>query len=300
MLIVLAACNQNGGFGQTGVGAVSLPGLSAARDSSAPVDKSMVRAPELFRASGLARWNGQRTVRGVWVAHPRARGNRKVRIVNSQTGAEIDGMLYRPERAENGDVITVSSDAAQALGLAPDQPTLLALFGLRPEGSTSRTERRAVENTAFGELASHVVRMEGNTLVRLTAAAMRGMGYATVFEAGPPDAGLPAIRAFPRPDAGFQLPGIRVVVRTPSEKPMGPDGVRSVHEWLSGTGDLGVLVSVSGFTTNAASGLVADGPHVEMVDLEGFLNIWMTHYESLTEPDRALLPLRPVYFLAGN
>ena len=37
---------------------------------------------------------------------------------------------------------------------------------------------------------------------------------------------------------------------------------------------------------------------LEMLDLDGLLNIWLTHYEDLTEQDRALLPLRPVYFLA--
>ena len=284
----------------TGVGSTESAAGSALRDVAPATDPAMIRAPELFQASGLAKWNGQRTVRGVWVAHPRARGSRRVRIVNSQTGAEIDGMLYRPERAENGDVITVSSDAASALGLLPDRPALLALFGLRPQGSTSRSERRAVEDSAFGELASHVLRMEENQLLQLVAAAMRGMGYATVFENGPPGQDLAAIRAFPRPDAGFQLPAIRVVVRPSSKPAMGASGAGKLYKWLTGSGDLGVVVSVPGFLPDAASGFAGDGPHVEMVDLDGLLNIWLTHYESLSGPDQALLPLQPVYFLAGN
>ena len=72
---------------------------------------------------------------------------------------------------------------------------------------------------------------------------------------------------------------------------MSDQDVAQVQTWLTGSGDLGVLVSVPGFAAGAATGLRPDGPHVEMVDLDGLLNIWLTHYERLSEPDRALLPL---------
>lgn len=297
----LGACQHQIGEGTvpgTGSAATAGEGLSALRFAGPEVDPEMVRAPELFAASGLAQWDGRRTVRGVWVAHPRARGATKVRIVNSQTGAEVDGMLYRPERADSGDVITLSSDTAAALGLEPQQPTLVSLFGLRPKGSTTPQQRRAVESSALGELASHVARMQDNTLLQLAAAAMRGMGYATVFEDGPPGTGLPAIRAFPRPDAGFQLPAIRVLVRPNGKAPMSAGDLSELQSWLAGSGDLAVMISVPGFRADAERGLDRGAGHVQLVDLDGLLNIWLTHYEQLSEPDRALMPLRPVFFLA--
>ena len=73
-----------------------------------------------------------------------------------------------------------------------------------------------------------------------------------------------------------------------------------LHESLAQADDLGVVISVSGFAQSAASGLRAGAPHLEMVDLDGLLNIWLTHYENLPPQDRALLPLRPVYFLADG
>ena len=276
------------------------PATEAAAAPSSEVDPQMIRAPELFSASGLAYWNGQRTVRGVWVAHPRAHGSRKVRIVNGPTGAEVDGMLYRPERSAGGDVITVSSDAALALGLEANRPVMLSLFGLRPQGSATRSQRRAVENSAFGELASHVLQMDENRLLQLVAASMRGMGYATAFDDMPLDGKLPSIRAQSGPDAEFPLPPIRAVVRSREGGRMTAQDVGELHDWLAASGDLGVVVSISGFDQDAQLGLRADAPHLEMVDLDGLLNIWLTHYESLTERDRDLLPLRPVYFLAGN
>ena len=274
--------------------------LDGTEVQTAGVDPEQVRAPELFRASGLAQWNGQRTVRGVWVTHPRARASRKVRIVNGRTGAEIDATLYRPDRTDGGDVITVSSAAALALGLEPGRPALLSLFGLRPKGATSPTERRQVENSAFSELASHVLRMDEDKLLQLAAAALRGMGYATEFSENPPGSALPSIRARSGPDAEFPLPSIRIAVRPRAGSPMGARRITELHRWMSKADDLGVVVSVSGFAEDARSGLLADGAHLEMVDLDGLLNIWLTHYEDLAEQDRALLPLRPVYFLAES
>ena len=296
----LSACLQPQTAGQAGVGSTDTGGLSALWAPGETTDRGLVRAPEVFQASGVAQWNGQRTARGVWVAHPRARGSRRVRVVNGRTGSEIDAMLYRPERATGGDLVTVSSDAALALGLQAEDPVPLSIFGLRPKGAASRTERRAAENRALGELASHIARMDRNSLLQLTAAAMRGMGYATVFEPGPEADGLSSIHAFPRPDSGLRIPAIRVAVRPSDQTAMSPADIARVQTWLTGSGDLGVVVSVPGFGDGAERGLKADGAHLEMVDLEGLLNIWLTNYERLSEPDRALLPLQPIYFLAGG
>lgn len=283
----------------------SLPGPSAdearspARHAPA-VDPGLMRAPEVFRASGVALWDGNRTVSGLWVAHPAATRTRQVRVVNPATGAEIDAMLYRPgesRMAAGGDVVTVSSEAAQALGIAPGTPTSLALFGLRPQGAISIAQRRATEATAQTELASHLGRMDGIALVPLVAAAMRGMGYATVLEPAA-EGNLPEIRAFPRPDGGLQPPATRVLVRPGGVAPMSAAELSRRQALLTNSGDLGMVVSVAGFAEDARNGLDPTGARVEMVDVEGLLEIWLTHYQDLSGPDRALLPLQPVWFLA--
>ena len=301
-LAALGACIQTPPPGPSGFSGLSVDearGPRALHAAPAAVDEGMVRAPEVFRASGIATWDGSRTVRGVWVAHPAATRSRRVRVVNPGTGVEVDAVLYRPERTGDGDVVTVSSEAAEALGLAAGEPTQLALFGLRPVGATSTHQRRATETTAQSEVASHIARMERNDLLQLVAAAMRGMGYATVFE--PADSGaLPEIHAFPRPDEGLQLPSIRVLVRPGDMAAMTGRELGQRQALLTNSGDLGVVVSVPGFADGAVGGLDPAGARVEMVDLEGLLDIWLTYYESLSEPDRALLRLEPVWFLAGR
>lgn len=284
----------------SGFSADEARGQRALSPAPSAVDPGLARAPEVFRASGVAVWNGTRTVSGLWVAHPAATRSRQVRVVNPGTGVEIDAMLYRPERAGDGDIVTVSSDAAEALGLEPGEPTTLALFGLRPTGAISAHQRRATETSALSELASHVARLERNQLVQLVAAAMRGMGYATVFEPAATRGDLPEIHAFPRPDEGLQLPSIRVLVRPAEAAPMTARELADRQALLTNSGDLGVVVSVSGFADDAIDGLDPAGARVETVDIEGLLDIWLTHYQALSEPDRALLRLEPVWFLAGD
>lgn len=299
-VVALGGCAQPVGDRLSGVGNTEGGGLSALFVPGQTIDPGLVRAPEVFSATGTALWDGGRTSRGVWVAHPKARANRRVRVLYGRTGKQIDAMLYRSERAVGGDIVTISSDAAEALGLAPEEPARLSIFGLRAEGATSRRERKAVETSAQSELASHISRLSENDLLQLTAAAMRGMGYATVFEPGPDEQAGTSVYAFPRPDTGQQIPSIRLVARPGGKTEMTAGELAIVQDWLTGTGDLGVVVSVPGFADGAERALRRDAVHLEMVDLDGLLAIWLTQYEGLSAPDRALLPLQPIYFLAGG
>lgn len=284
----------------TGLALAGAPASQALATAPAAIDPLLVRAPEVFQVSALATWNGNRTARGVWVAHPDVRSPMQVRIVNPQTQQEIDGIVYRQRGSDAGDVLTVSSDAAAALGMKPGKGLNLNLFALRAAGRESAQRRNETESRAQIELASHIARMDQNDLLQLVAAAMRGMGYATIFAPVTRTENEPAIKAFPRPDGGMNLPSIRVSVRPGQAQPMTAEDVLGIQSNLDGSGDIGVVVSVAGFTKNAERALANGGVHLELVDLEGLLNIWLTHYENLSEPDRALLRLQPVYFLANG
>ncbi|MEM7058892.1 MAG: restriction endonuclease [Pseudomonadota bacterium] len=285
------------GTGLTTAGAASSQALATA---PAAVDPLLVRAPEVFQVSALTVWDGNRTSRGVWVAHPDVRAPMQVRIVNPNTKLEIDGIVYRQHGSDAGDVLTVSSDAASALGIVPGKSQRINLFALRAAKRASKQQRNTAASQAQIELASYISRMDQNDLLQLVAAAMRGMGYATIFASVTQVQSEPAIKAFPRPDGGMNLPSIRVSVRPGQAQPMSADDVLAVQSGLQGTGDIGVIVSAAGFSKNAERVLGKGGVHIELVDLEGLLNIWLTHYERLSEPDRALLRLQPVYFLADG
>lgn len=281
----------------TGVGAAVATAPLA--DASVAAEGSLERAPAVFQASGLARWNGRRTARGVWVAHPDVRAPMQVRVVNASTGKEVDGIVYRQRGSDAGDVLTVSSDTAKALGMTPGQEAQLSLFALRPKPAVRMEQRQSAESKAQQELAAHIAGLDQNNLLQVVAAAMRGMGYVTTFEPLSERDTSPSIHAFSRPGEA-NLPSIRVMVRAGGLEPISRAEVAR-HQALSGkAGEIGIIVSVPGFARDAGDGILAGRSHVELVDRDTLMNIWLTHYDRLSEPDRSLLRLQPVYFLAGG
>ncbi len=89
-------------------------------------------APEIFEATGLAIWDGKRTLQGVWVAHPLATSARRVRIFNENNGQAVDGALFKRDTASSGASILISSEAAQLLGMGVGTPAELRIVAVSP------------------------------------------------------------------------------------------------------------------------------------------------------------------------
>ncbi|WP_439525199.1 TaqI-like C-terminal specificity domain-containing protein [Marivita sp.] len=64
--------------------------------------------------------------------------------------------------------------------------------------------------------------------------------------------------------------------------------------------EIGLFVSSGGFTPQAMAEARNGTVHIQLMDLDSFLENWMAYYDKLAEEDRALLRLRPVYFLSPN
>ena len=97
--------------------------------------------PEAFDGKGVANWDGRRTLRGVWVAHPMAQTARRVRIYNLENGAVVDGALFKRDASDGKKGIIVSSDAAERLGLEPNAPTTLRILAVRPTEKDEPNEK---------------------------------------------------------------------------------------------------------------------------------------------------------------
>lgn len=302
ILLATAGCSLQRGQSWTsalpGVGSEAGLGSDALSDDPVLTNTDLVRAPEVFAASGYAKWDGRRTARGVWVAHPRVKGTLPVRIVHNGSGVEVDGKAYRAQGLSADDVIAVSSDTAEALKLERGAQERLSIFALRARPGLAGVPEQSAEEKARAELAAHIGGLDHPALLQLVGAAVRGMGYATTFERG--DGGSPdTIRALALPGSG-PLPTIRVDVRTGTDDPINRAEFSAFRQGLSSAGEIGVLVSIAGFEGLEDRAQLAGGAHVEMVDLETLIDIWVTHYPALAEADRNLLRLRPVYVLAST
>ena len=69
---------------------------------------------------------------------------------------------------------------------------------------------------------------------------------------------------------------------------------------LQKDGDVGMFVSSGGFTPDAKTTARGSHVHVELIDLDRFIALWQEFYPKLTDEDKALLPLVPIYFYAPS
>ncbi|MCQ3950074.1 MAG: Mrr restriction system protein [Planctomycetes bacterium] len=149
------------------------------------------------------------------------------------------------------------------------------------------------------EIAEFVQAMSEYDFQDLVAALLRGMGYHTPFTAkkGAADGGVDVL-AYSDPFGGKE-PRFKVQVKH-KEQPVGESTVRELLAVLSTQGDVGLLVSSSGFTQPATRLTQHAGKHIELVDVNRLIDLWDQYYDKLDETDKARLPLRRVSFLASQ
>ena len=294
---LLVAC----GPVQNGRDTSALPGVGAVDDDLAlgadtPTRPTLTPTPEILQLTGSAKWNGSRTVPGLWVAHPRAGKSMDVQVVHQATGRTVQARLFRSEKRAGGDDITLSSKAAKALGMEPGRRAKLTIVALAPGNLAQRRDRRTAEQTARSALTGFAATLDHDRLAQLVGALLRGMGYKTEFTDGavPTDGGS-GIRATP----GFG-PALNVAVRAGKGSAFSGGELGAFGSAIGGQGNVGLIVSIPGFSPDVRQARMIGGAFVETLDLAGLLDLWVERYEDIAPQDRALLPLKPVYFLAGN
>lgn len=119
-----------------GIGAtIALDHVAIAQNtgtSGEAISRNLEPAPEVFEATGLAEWDGKRTLRGIWVAHPLARTARRVRIFNTENNRAADGALFKRDTALGGPSVLISSEAAEVLGMQPGRSVELRIVAVTP------------------------------------------------------------------------------------------------------------------------------------------------------------------------
>jgi restriction system protein len=76
--------------------------------------------------------------------------------------------------------------------------------------------------------------------------------------------------------------------------------VRQLMGLLQKDGDVGIFVSSGGFTPDAKTTARGSHVHVELIDLDRFISLWQEFYSKLTDEDKSLLPLTPIFFYAPS
>lgn len=185
--------------------------------------------------------------------------------------------------------------AAQPKTATDGEPTPQGDEAIEEQEAASTTLEEASER-AWIQVQAHLMSMDAYDFQELVAALLRAMGYHVHWVSPPgPDRGLD-ILAFTDP-LGATGPRIKVQVKRRQEKTTA-DGLRSFMAILGPT-DVGIYISAGGFTSEASrEARSQENRRITLLDLERLFDLWVENSHRLTEPDQALLPLKPVYFLA--
>ena len=154
-----------------------------------------------------------------------------------------------------------------------------------------------VEARARQEIEDYLIGIGPYAFQDLVAALLRGMGYSTPFVAPKgPDGGTDIV-AYPDP-LGTKTPHLRVQVKHRQSSKATREEIAALRGIIRQDREIGLFVSTSGFARPAIQEAQQGTVHIELIDLERFLDLWITHYEKLSEEDKGLLRLRSVYLLA--
>lgn len=151
------------------------------------------------------------------------------------------------------------------------------------------------ESNAIVGIEEYIRNLNAYEFQDLVAALLRAMGFHIPFVAPKGKDGGVDIVAYKDP-LGAQPPRIKVQVKHRQEK-CSPQTVRELLGVIRKEGEVGLIVSSGGFTTDAIVEMQKSPVHIEAIDLSNFISLWQEHYGKLDEEDKKLLPLRSIAFL---
>jgi len=155
-----------------------------------------------------------------------------------------------------------------------------------------------IEQIALDGLIAHIKLKNPYEFQDLAAALLRGAGYYTPFVAPKGKDGGIDIIAY-RDPLGTISPRIKVQVKH-REQSATVQEIRQLMGLLQKDGDVGIFISTGGFTVDAKRAARGSHIHVELINLERFIALWQEFYPKLTDEDKNLLPLTPIFFYAPS
>lgn len=167
------------------------------------------------------------------------------------------------------------------------------------EDATATATLEEAEEAAWNEIEQHLRQMSPFDFQDLVAALLRAMGYHVSWVSPPgPDMGIDIV-AYTDP-LGAEGPRIKVQVKRRNDHKTNVDDLRSFMAVLSGQ-DVGIYVATGGFTADAArEARQQESRRITLIGPQELFDLWVQHYEELSDVDRQRLPLTPVYFLAAD
>jgi restriction system protein len=154
------------------------------------------------------------------------------------------------------------------------------------------------EEKAWTQITQFLAEMPPYEFQELVADLIRAMDYHVEWIAPQGrDQGIDII-AYNDP-LGAVNPRIKIQVKHRNQSTT-VEGLRSFISVL-GNDEIGIFVSFGGFTSEAKEkARTEQNRKVTLIDLERFYDLWIEHYQNLSQEAQQRFPLKPVYFLSPN
>ena len=114
-----------------------------------------VEAPEIFNAEGLAYWDGQSSLGGVWITHPSIDQPTRVLIKDKYGNKSVIGAIFNRSSDKDEKRMLLSSEAAASLGIEANKNRIITVTALRAlktvKSIKNKTEITNIETGATSE-----------------------------------------------------------------------------------------------------------------------------------------------------
>lgn len=131
----------------------------------------------------------------------------------------------------------------------------------------------------------------------MVAALLHAMGYFTPFVAPKGKDGGVDVMAFHDP-LGASVPRVKVQVKHTPSSSVSVEVVRQLVGLLNRDGDAGLVVTSGLFTSEAHRAARESHRSVRLIDGDEFVDLWIRYYFKMSEEDKELLRITPVYFVS--
>ena len=155
------------------------------------------------------------------------------------------------------------------------------------------------EEDAFNGIRNFIISKNPYEFQDLVAELLRAMGYfiSEIAQRGP-DGGIDII-AFTDP-LGTKQPRIIVQVKHRPNDNISSDEVQKLAGTLKRNTDVGIFVTSGTFSKPAIKEARESREHIELIDFNRLTSLWQEYYSKMTDEQKNLLPLHPIYFLGSN
>lgn len=167
------------------------------------------------------------------------------------------------------------------------------------KGQAQKALLSQYEDNANTGLRNFIIDKNPYEFQDLVGALLDAMGYhiSEIAKRGP-DGGIDII-AYTDP-LGTKQPRIIVQVKHRPNDSVSSDEIQKLSGTLKRNTDVGIFVTSGQFSKPAMKESRESREHIELIDFDRFISLWVEYYPKMTDEQKNSLPLHPIYFLGSN